>query len=107
MLVRIQNLPSHIRYGMFRWIEYGNVPGDFLCMVILNNLTGAFQKADNTNRDKMFEIASFMYSDAPSQCRGSQKMMDEWCESGGAKGRKLPIEYQGVESEWFNKEDRT
>ena len=76
-------LPEHIRGGTQRWIEHGVPPGDFLIAVICNQLKQSFMWADDINRFRMFDIVSFFYNEAPSECHGSEERMKKWQERGG------------------------
>jgi hypothetical protein len=88
-------LPEHIRGGMRRYIEEGIIPGDFLQAVIKNNLVDSFGKADETNQARMFDIAGFMYNEAPIPCWNSSAknrhvnpddILKNWHEKGGLIG---------------------
>jgi len=78
-------LPEHIRGGAQRWIERGVDPGDFLTAVICNNLTESFGRADDINLHRMFDIVSFFYNEAPSECWGSKEKMEVWRKKHGEK----------------------
>ena len=79
-------VPSHNHGGLQRYIENGIVPGDFLTAVLENNLMRALGRADEINRYRLFEIASFLYNVAPSQCYGSPHAVKEWSTLGGLNG---------------------
>jgi len=79
-------LPEHIKGGMKRYIEEGICPGNFLTAVIQDKLVDSFAIADEINTIKMFDIAKFMYMEAPMACRGSKEKMDEWIKKGGLNG---------------------
>ena len=76
-------LPEHIRGGMQRYIDDGILPGSFLQAVIKDQLVESFSLADETNIERMFDIAGFMYNEAPRGCRGSKEVMMKWHEKGG------------------------
>ena len=78
MTINYGLLPAHIRYSMKRYIEDGVRPGDFLTAVICDKLVDSFVKADDVNIACMFEIAGFMYNEAPSVCRGSKEKLEAW-----------------------------
>jgi len=71
-------LPEHIRYGMQRYIEYGEIPGNFLQQVICNRLVHALGAADSINTEHMRDIVTFIYNEAPAPCWGSEKLMLKW-----------------------------
>ena len=74
-------LPSHIQKGVQRYIEHGVKPGDFLTAVICNDLKESFARADETNIERMFDIVSFFYNEAPLWCWGSPERMKNWIEN--------------------------
>jgi len=81
MTINYNLLPAHIRGGMKRYIEDGIQPGNFLTAVICDKLVESFAQADDVNIACMFEIAGFMYNEAPSVCRGSKEKMEAWMKS--------------------------
>jgi len=76
-------LPEHIRGGAKRYIENGVPPGDFLQAVFEDKLVTSFALADETNIERMFDIAKFLYNEAPMDCRGSRENMEAWIEHEG------------------------
>ena len=83
-------LPSHIQGGVKRYIENGVKPGDFLTAVICNDLKESFGRADKTNIERMFDIVSFFYNEAPGGCWGSKGRMKDWMKRGGWEGIDKP-----------------
>ena len=79
-------LPEHIRHGVKIYIEHGIEPGDFLTAVISNDLKGSFAVADEINRDRLFDIVSFFYNEAPMDCWGSRERMAAWIKHSGLAG---------------------
>ncbi len=79
-------LPAHIRYGAQEYIERGHLPGHFLTAVIENNLKESFGKADETNHERMFDIVSFFYNEAPADCWGSVDRVRAWVSHDGLAG---------------------
>jgi len=77
-VINYTKLPEGLRGGAQRWIENGIVPGSFLTAVIRNDLTESFAQADDMNIKRMFDIVSFFYNEAPSQCWGSREKMIAW-----------------------------
>ncbi|GAG54996.1 unnamed protein product, partial [marine sediment metagenome] len=65
MTINYSKLPSHIRASTKRYIEHGVKPGDFLTAVICNDLKESFARADEINTERMFDIVSFFYNEAP------------------------------------------
>ena len=61
-----------------RYISHGIPEGGFLQAVIENNLMESFGQADETSRENLFAICSWVYGNAPMGCRGSQVRYREW-----------------------------
>jgi len=59
------------------YVEYG-VCGDFLKSVLSNDLMEAFGRADEENRESLFDICSYVYNDIPGNCHGSKKIVENW-----------------------------
>jgi hypothetical protein len=53
-------------------------------------LAEAFGRADEINRERLFDIVGFFYNEAPSPCWGSPQKMTEWARSGGLLGQRAP-----------------
>lgn len=104
MEVDYSKLPGHICYGMFRWIEFGNVPGQWMCYLLTNDLVHTWGFADATNRERMGDIISFIYNEAPGPCWGSQEKIDAWAEQGGARGDNLPLKHLNIPAGFFEPE---
>ena len=73
-------LPMGLREGVHLYIEHGVIPGEFLQAVISNDLKESFGKADIYNRERMFDIVSWFYNNAPAECWGSKEKMIAWSE---------------------------
>jgi hypothetical protein len=69
--------------GLRRYIEHGISPGSFLTAVLSNDLRGAFECADDENRQIIEWYVRFLYNYAPSGCWGSRARFDVWCAHGG------------------------
>jgi hypothetical protein len=80
-------IPPHMIGGLRRFIENGIGPGSFLTAVLCNDLRGACERADDENRDRLFQYVQFLYSYAPSECWGSPAKFDAWCKQGGLTAR--------------------
>ena len=79
-------IPKHIRGAVRRYIEQGVIPGQFLQAVIRNDLIDSFARADDVNRDRLFDIVRFFYNEAPAECWRSEKKMIAWHQKGGING---------------------
>lgn len=72
-------LPTERLAGaMRRYIEDRIQPGHFLTAVLNNDLRGACARADDDHRGRLFDIVSWLYNEAPSQCWGSPEKVGEW-----------------------------
>ena len=60
------------------YIEKGIPTGGFLRAVLENDLCGACGRADHDNQRALYDIVSFLYNYAPSDCWGSPKNVQEW-----------------------------
>ena len=70
--------PEHMRNGLELWVEHGIMPGGFLTSVLTNDLFGALSRADETNRQHIHGICSFIYNHIPGNTWGSVEIMEEW-----------------------------
>ena len=77
-MVDYSGLPTALRAGAQTWIEHGTKPGSFLYAVIVNDLSQAFARADEGNRDRMFQIVSWWYNQAPCWSWGSIDKANRW-----------------------------
>ena len=73
-------LPQSLRAGMRRYIEHGVIPGGFLTAVLADSLSDAMSRADKANRERLYDIVSFVYNEAPGDCWGSRAKVKAWVE---------------------------
>jgi hypothetical protein len=78
MSINYSLLPAHMRDGFRLYIEQRIPMGDFGMAVVENDLMGAFGKADDINRERMFDICAFLYNEAPPACYGSKEAVAAW-----------------------------
>jgi len=71
-------IPRYMHGGIVRWIEHGLAPGDFLTAILSNDLRGACERADDTNRHFLFEYVFWLYNHAPAACWGSPERFRAW-----------------------------
>ena len=71
-------LPEHMRNGAKLYIESGILPGSFMTAIISNDLATACATADSINKERIYEICSWFYLMAPSDCYGSSDKMNAW-----------------------------
>jgi len=74
-------LPEHMRDRMKLYIEQHVPPGGFLRAVLENDLMGASAKADDINRNHLFDFCRFLYNEAPPNCFGSPDAVASWLEN--------------------------
>ena len=79
-------IPEHMWGAITLWIEKGIPPGSFLTAVLKNDLMEAFQRADDTNTAFMRNWCAFLYSHAPSACKGSPEAFRAWAAHQGLEG---------------------
>jgi hypothetical protein len=78
--------------GLTSFMVHGVPPGDFLRAVLKNDLMGAMGKADEQNRNDIFEICKFVYNEMPHTCHGSAEAVDEWIKTKAAERATLEKE---------------
>jgi len=74
-------LPAGCMIGLRSYLEEGIAPGHFLYSVLCNDLVGAFQYADKTNRRRMADIISFLWNHIPMSAWGTPEKVDTWLKS--------------------------
>ncbi len=73
-------IPAYMLDAVNRYIHKGDRPGDFLTVVICNNLREAIARADDHNTANLPAYVAFFHNEAPSQCWGSRVKMQAWME---------------------------
>lgn len=79
-------IPTYMHSGLIGWIVFGQPPGDFLDAVLSNDLMRACERADDMNRTRLFDYASFLFNYAPRGCFGGWTIKNEWQIQGGLRG---------------------
>jgi hypothetical protein len=74
-------LPESLRGGLRRYIEEHIRPGDFLYAVLADSLSSAVMLADDGNRERLLDIARWVYNEAPPMCHGSREKVEAWISS--------------------------
>jgi hypothetical protein len=83
----LRRLPNtNLQGGIWRYVMLGIEPGGFLRAVLENDLLESFGRADEDNRACLFGICSWMYNNAPMECRGSPAKVKAWLDKGGFLG---------------------
>ena len=63
--------PENYVQEIQRYVEHGLEPGGFLTAVLSNNLTEAFQRADDAATEALPHIVGYIYNRIPSNTWGS------------------------------------
>ena len=72
------SIPSHVLDDLYKY-RAGQHPyecGGFMTAVLANDLVGAFERADDRNKDLMYDYVSFLYNDLPA--RTGNPAVDMW-----------------------------
>ena len=73
-------VPPHDHQALLEYLLNGVPTGDFLRLVLSNDLFGAFGRADDINSKRLKEICSFLYNEFPSSAYGSPQDYLNWIE---------------------------
>lgn len=71
-------ISEHMLYSLKQYIEHKQPVGDFLTAVLENDLSEAVARADENNLKNLPAFVGYLYNEAPSQCWGSKKKVEEW-----------------------------
>ena len=71
-------VPEHLHHGLVRYLVYRIQPGSFLMACLENDLCVAMRLADETSRDELFRIVTFLYGDVPGIAWGSPNKVAAW-----------------------------
>jgi len=71
-------IPERMHSGIRLYYENGIEPGDFLCAVINNDLSGAIDRADDQNARCLKAYVMWFYNQAPSGSWGSAGAVGRW-----------------------------
>jgi hypothetical protein len=64
------HLPIRMHGGIVRWVLFGIVPGEFLQAIIRGDLFDAAGRADDENKDLLWQYAYVMHNGVPAQAKG-------------------------------------
>lgn len=78
---------SDIKHTLDLYATKGIPTGDFLAAVLSNDLMDAMGRADEDNRDDLFEICEYVYNDMPAPCHGSREKVRAWIMSHAEKAQ--------------------
>ena len=79
-------LPERMQGGLVRYILHGIPPGHFLTAVLKGDLFEALGRADDENRNLLWQYGNFLYNYSPQGCYGSVSRFEGWCGDGGLLG---------------------
>lgn len=77
-------IPERMTPALERWIERGQLPGEFLQAVLRNDLREAVGRADPENLAALPAYVGYLYNEAPAGCYGSPEKMAAWAARFGA-----------------------
>ena len=81
-------IPSYMHDGLVAYIADGYQPGNFLYCVLTNDLRGAVNHADGSNRAALADYVVFLTNNAPAACWCSEDKVTSWLEAGDRSRRR-------------------
>jgi len=88
--------PDSVAESLVAYIESGRPTGDFLNAVLTNNLSESFGRADDRNREVLFDIVTALYNYAPANCWGSEEKVAAWYEARAKELAEMKAENEGA-----------
>jgi hypothetical protein len=76
-------VPGYMIDGLYYYVYHRLEPGGFLQAVLSNDLMEAFGRADEINRNYMFNYVDFLYNEVTSECWGSPEKVNNWLSEKG------------------------
>ena len=73
---------KNIIAALEKYVNKRYAPGGFLTAVLENDLVRSCGRADEHNRELLFDIVSYVYNNIPSVCWGSREKVDKWLHGG-------------------------
>jgi len=74
----LDKIPSYIVYEFEHYVNDKVSPSHFVRCLLENDLKEAFGQADEGNRRRMFDLASFLYCEMPTGFYGSKEKVALW-----------------------------
>ena len=71
-------IPTRTVETIDRYVQKRVRPGGFVQAVLENNLMGAFNSADDENREALFDIVCYIWNKIPAKCCGSPERVKDW-----------------------------
>jgi len=72
------SIPDNTRGALERYVFQRLQPGGFLTSVLANNLSESVARADEGNRQALFDIVKFIYNELPGNACGNPVKVKEW-----------------------------
>ena len=93
------NCPDHVRPALENYILNRIGTGGFLYQVLVNDLFGAFGRADEINKKEMDLIIRFLFNEVPTVCYGTPKKVAQWLQGRIYRGEEKDEEWDLTTSE--------
>jgi hypothetical protein len=71
-------IPERMGPALDRWVQRGQLPGEFLQAVLRNDLQDAVSRADPENTRALPAYIGYLYNEAPAGCWGSPEKVAAW-----------------------------
>jgi hypothetical protein len=86
----LRDIPDHMHDSVWRWVNDGVLPGDFMQAILHNDFPEAILRADEHNKTYLFGWA-FILHHLPRDCWGSEENYKKWHETGGYNGLEAQL----------------
>lgn len=83
----VEGVPAHLVPGLRRFIDEGQLPGDFLRAVLENDLKATVARADPESLAGLRPLLVFMHCVLPAGCWGSPLRVSQWAKGVRAQRR--------------------
>ena len=80
---RNQGIRPSMVDALIDYVLDGNEHGHFLMAILANDLHKAVEHADMDNTHALAAFAGWCYNEAPGNCWGSPKAVEDWLRTGG------------------------
>lgn len=75
---RYAAIPELTLRSLMLYVNDGVPTGSFLRSVLSNDLFGAFERADQQNRDTIGLLVTYIYNEIPAECWGTREHYHQW-----------------------------
>jgi hypothetical protein len=76
---------AHVMHGFAGWVLFAHPAGHFVTACLEDSLVDSLGRADEHNREHIWDIAMWLYNDCPSAAWRKERMT-AWAEQGGLMG---------------------